>query len=82
MGVAKHSADIRPAKNVLIFLVQSVTGRLRMVSAYYFVQGLLGKHLKNILVELLVCIKERTKLRVIPWDLTTVPRTKGVGGSC
>lgn len=49
------------------FLVQSVKDRIRMIEAYCLVKGLLGKQLKDILVELLNQIKERTKLRVIAW---------------
>lgn len=67
VGLAQNRDDILPAKNVLIFLFQAVTGRFRMVVAYYFVKGLLEKQLKDILLTLLIQIRAKTNLRVIAW---------------
>lgn len=67
VGLADNAGGIVPAKNVLIFIAQSVAGGFPMVLSYYFVKNLNGTDLKKYLVANLIELKAKSKLRAIAW---------------
>lgn len=77
LGIAENQTEIVAAKNILIFIVQAVFGKFRMVVFFYFVKNLDGSHLSKVLKQMLVAIEKCTKLRIVAWGSDHGPENKG-----
>ncbi|XP_055357214.1 uncharacterized protein LOC129602245 [Paramacrobiotus metropolitanus] len=62
-GVAENQEEVIPAKNVLIFIIQSIVGNVRKIVSYHFVKNLKGKDLAKILLRNLRLLAMYTKFR-------------------
>lgn len=62
---AENQKNIVAARNVLIFLVQAVFGKFRIVVSFYFVKNLDGSDLSKVFSEVLIAVAKYTKLRII-----------------
>lgn len=77
--VAKNLSNIVAATNVLVFLVEAVFGKFRVVAALYFVKNLDDWHLSQVLTKTLIAIAKFTNLlEYLPVELTMAQKTKDV----
>ncbi|XP_055327471.1 uncharacterized protein LOC129580814 isoform X1 [Paramacrobiotus metropolitanus] len=63
IGLAENNDEVIPAKNVLIFIIQSVVGNVRKIVSYHFVKNLKGSDLAKILLRNLRLLGQHTKFR-------------------